>query len=303
MARRKRSRSGAAVQRGEGQEAAPAQPSPLPPLLAFALRHAAITAFPGSRQRTAQDGYRLPWRTCPDWNLIRVWEGAAVWTVEGVDHRLERGDLILVPPGVRHCGRSAAREMVLDSVHALAALPGGQDLFALFAAPRVRRVGEGERLAQLMRLACDEYERVFGEAMAMIPAWTALVVKELFLHDHLAGLLSARGGDPLVAELLDHLERNLARRHTLAELAARAGYAPQHLNRRFRRETGTTPLAWLAALRLERAAELLRAGRLSVQAVGRAVGWEDPAYFSRVFARRYGCPPSAFRAQGETGAT
>lgn len=64
---------------------------------------------------------------------------------------------------------------------------------------------------------------------------------------------------------------------------------------RFRRSLGCAPGAWLLARRLERAAHLLRSGELPVAEVARRCGWEDPAYFSRVFSRHRGCSPSAWR--------
>jgi AraC-like DNA-binding protein len=268
-----------------------------PSLLAFALRHAVVTPFIGSRQHTDDDSYLLKPRTCPDYNLIYVWEGAARWTVEDVEHPLVRGDLIIVPPGVPHHGRSAAKVMSFGSVHLLAELPGGQDVLALFRLQRVRPVAVGSRLDRVFRHAMEEYDRPYALAWSMLPAWTTLIFKELLLHDEAAGLIHAGRGDPVVDGILQHLEHNLGRRITLAELAERSGYTAQHLNRRFTRALGMTPLTCLAGLRMERAATLLREGRLSVQAVGETVGFDDPAYFSRAFRAHFGRSPSEARKQ------
>ena len=62
--------------------------SPPPALLAFALNHAQITGFIGSRQHTSSNHYRLPQRTLTDYNLIYLWEGQAEWIVDGVAHQL-----------------------------------------------------------------------------------------------------------------------------------------------------------------------------------------------------------------------
>ena len=112
------------------------------------------------------------------------------------------------------------------------------------------------------------------------------------------GLLQSRSADPLVADLLDEIQRHLDRPLTLASLAQRAGYSQQHLNRVFQRVLGTTPLKYLAATRLERAADLLRDQRLTVAEVARRVGIPDPTYFSRQFVRRFGATPSAYREGG-----
>jgi AraC family transcriptional activator of pobA len=48
------------------------------------------------------------------------------------------------------------------------------------------------------------------------------------------------------------------------------------------------------------ARRLLRYGSLSVAEVGYALGFTDPAYFSRFFARHVGVSPAAFRKGART---
>ncbi|TDE94975.1 AraC family transcriptional regulator [Occultella glacieicola] len=61
--------------------------------------------------------------------------------------------------------------------------------------------------------------------------------------------------------------------------------------------TGLTPHAFVLATRLERAQSLLARTAAGVAEVARQVGYDDPAYFSRLFHRRVGMSPSAFREQ------
>ncbi len=266
-------------------------------LLCFALRHAAITPFFGSRQHTTRGDYICRDRTLADYNLIHVHAGVAVWTLAGVDHRLAAGDLIVVPPGVPHRGRSASRIMTLGSLHVLAHLPGGQDVFTLFAVPLVRRVARGSRVDRLFRCAVEEH-LPGGDSEAMTPHWTPLVTKELWRHDARLGLLAPRPADAMVADMLITIERRIDRPTSLADLARSAGFTPQHLTRRFRRALGVTPMACLMAMRLERSARLLRDGRLTVRAIAAAVGFADPAYFSRAFKARFGHSPTAQPGSG-----
>jgi AraC family transcriptional regulator, regulatory protein of adaptative response / methylphosphotriester-DNA alkyltransferase methyltransferase len=52
----------------------------------------------------------------------------------------------------------------------------------------------------------------------------------------------------------------------------------------------------LQTVRMTRAAELLREDSLPVAAVARAVGYRQPAQFSKAFRRHHGAPPSELRA-------
>jgi AraC-like DNA-binding protein len=83
----------------------------------------------------------------------------------------------------------------------------------------------------------------------------------------------------------------------VAERARRLGISPQSLRRQVKSRSGLSPVAYDTQTRLSRAQELLADSEMSVQEVARTVGYTDPAYFSRVFRRMVGMPPSTFRRQ------
>lgn len=84
-----------------------------------------------------------------------------------------------------------------------------------------------------------------------------------------------------------------------ASLCAATGLTPRAIQKAFLRETGRTPTAFITERRLERAAELLVAepGR-SVTDIAFALGFNDAAFFTRCFRRRFGKTPRAWRNGG-----
>ncbi|MGV9266931.1 helix-turn-helix domain-containing protein [Kitasatospora sp. NPDC003701] len=64
-----------------------------------------------------------------------------------------------------------------------------------------------------------------------------------------------------------------------------------------RRLTGSTPTEYLMRRRLDRAKVLLAGTDRPVAHIAREVGYPDPAYFTRVFTRYVGDPPTVFRRQ------
>lgn len=69
----------------------------------------------------------------------------------------------------------------------------------------------------------------------------------------------------------------------------------KYFRSRFKCLYGSTPKQLLINLRLSTAADLLAAGMLSIKEVSEAAGFSDIYYFSRLFKKRFLCPPSRFR--------
>lgn len=78
-------------------------------------------------------------------------------------------------------------------------------------------------------------------------------------------------------------------------LARAAGCSADHLARRFRAETGSSVVAWVAGERVALAQRLLAEGRYQVAEVAWACGFAQPSYFIRVFRARTGMTPLAWR--------
>ena len=69
-----------------------------------------------------------------------------------------------------------------------------------------------------------------------------------------------------------------------------------YLRKRFKQEVGQSPLAFMTALRMEKAGALLADGKngYAISQIARMCGYEDALYFSRVFKHHYGCTPTSF---------
>jgi AraC-like DNA-binding protein/quercetin dioxygenase-like cupin family protein len=263
-------------------------------LVNYVLRHMIVKTHVCSLQ-VFEDGYTLPLRTVPDYNFIHVTRGRVVWVIDGVDHPLTAGSLVIVPPQVKHHADRSSQRITLASVHVTATLPGGQDVFELLGPERLQQISFDTPLDRYLRGAATEMERPHEESRLMLPAFGQLITLELFRHDAKAGLLKYRIADPLVAAMLEDLDKRLDQPVTLAELAARSGFSAQHLNRVFRKSLGVTPLQYLMRTRMERAALLLREDSMTIRAIGRQLGFEDPYYFSRVFSQHFGQSPQQYR--------
>ncbi|WP_344529457.1 GlxA family transcriptional regulator [Streptomyces albiaxialis] len=96
--------------------------------------------------------------------------------------------------------------------------------------------------------------------------------------------------------VLAWIEENLARDLTLADMAARSGLSERTFSRRFREQTGTTPLQWLLRARVRQAQFLLETTDHGVERVAARTGFGSPTAFRERFKRVAGVTPRAYRA-------
>ena len=102
---------------------------------------------------------------------------------------------------------------------------------------------------------------------------------------------------PPIRKVVDHIQLNYTQRFTLAALAEVAGISESYLTKAFKRDVGTSIFQYIAQLRCQEAARLLKETELPVQQVSSYVGYDDGNYFVKVFKRQYGMTPSEYRAR------
>ncbi|MPY63773.1 GlxA family transcriptional regulator, partial [Streptomyces spongiae] len=103
--------------------------------------------------------------------------------------------------------------------------------------------------------------------------------------------------------LLHWMEENAERDLTLDDIAAHAGTSARTLNRRFREQTGTTPLQWLHRARVRRAQHLLENTDHAVERIAHQAGFGSPTAFRDRFKRVVGISPQAYRRAFRTRET
>jgi transcriptional regulator GlxA family with amidase domain len=89
---------------------------------------------------------------------------------------------------------------------------------------------------------------------------------------------------------------NCAEELNLDDIAQVAGMSTRTLNRRFREQTGSTPLQWLLRARVRQAQYLLETTGHPVERIASQTGFGSPTAFRERFRRVVGTSPNAYRA-------
>lgn len=101
--------------------------------------------------------------------------------------------------------------------------------------------------------------------------------------------------DALIADCQAWISENYSCANPVARLVQRSGLKPRTFARRFRTATGYQPMDYVQAIRIEEAKRLLETSSTIVEEIGHLVGYEDPAFFRRLFKRQVGMTPMAYR--------
>ncbi len=98
-----------------------------------------------------------------------------------------------------------------------------------------------------------------------------------------------------LALVLAWMDQNLQSGLSARRIAKRAGMSVRNLNRRFREQTGLTPLRWIARGRVRYAQSLLEGDDHTIERVASEAGFASAAAFREQFRRVAGTSPAAYR--------
>jgi AraC family transcriptional activator of pobA len=213
------------------------------------------------------------------------------------------GALIIVPAGVVH-GFAFAPEttgMVLtlagSYLRELAIRESG--FGALFARPSAlvppNLVALSETFVSLKR---ELAWTAPGHAAAVESHLMAVLVEGLRLNHQAHSLAPARHASAatLVARFREAVEAGFLSDLDMGAYARRLGVSSTRLRRACRSVTGQPPIGLLRDRLILEAKRQLIYSNMTIAETAYYLGFDDPAYFSRVFKAREGCSPGAFRA-------
>lgn len=229
--------------------------------------------------------------------VLLLTSGAGEVTLDGTRHGLQPGCLVNVPVGL---------------VHGYRFDPGTEGLVVTFAAEMLDetlRPPEG-LLPVLSRPAVVSADDMLGESMHRLHAvFAARDFARAQILRSLAGLLLGQiaqaqmrmqpTGVTAMPEVLQRfralIEQHYTEHWSVSDYASALALSSTHLSRLARAATGRPASALIEDRVIREARRYLVYTDLPISRIGYALGFEDPAYFTRVFSRATGVSPKAFR--------
>lgn len=219
------------------------------------------------------------------YSLIWVLEGQMEVTYEGRTFVVGTNEAVLLdfrkPHSYRTCGSRLDKwEMVF----------GGNASAAYYSLI----TGQwGNRFRLTGRLQKD-LRRLMEELEAPIPADHRI---SMLLHGIFCEIVEQNRAalSPPIEKAVDFIEANYGRPLQVSEIADYAALSRHYFSRLFHKETGRSPIDYLADVRMNAAKEMLTEKALPVSEIAERCGFVNASHFSRFFREKTGQTPAAFR--------
>ncbi len=253
--------------------------------------------------------YEMPLHWHPEIELIRVLDGRFELHLNKMNYTLQAGDLAVVNPGVLHRG-TPNRECLYDcTVFKPEMLYSSGTSISRYIKPivsqtcRIQEYFPGGTMPELTETV-DRLSTLLSAKQPQFELSVYEMLYRLFIllyrADAIQPIDRKQGQQKQLTQLihiLEWIDEHYTQKISLETLAKNSGLNEKYLCRFFKEYTSYTPIDYINRLRVEKAADEMLTGHNSVTEVAFTNGFNDSAYFAKVFRQVKGISPSEWKAK------
>lgn len=246
--------------------------------------------------------------------LVIVFQGHAKHCYEGRAYSISGGDIFFIKPGMMHAYERTSEMQLVNILyyperlgipsHDLLEIPGYHAFFELEPAMREQHGFEGKlkihgrELEYLKGLSIDLTneiaQRKRGRLFACYSILTQIILRVSRLYEEDSDN-SAQKNLFQLGSVLGEIQRNFKKPLNINGLSEKAAMSPSSFYRSFRKTMGVSPIEYILSLRLTHARNLLESSDKNISEIAEESGFQDSNYFTRMFRKKFGISPRAFR--------
>lgn len=242
------------------------------------------------KHRTSTTEWLIEYNRTNYIDLTYITGGQAVYTINRKKITACEGDILCIPKG-------SERSAVSNDPTKFECFATNFNLFSLTGEelavplPLHSRVGVHNDLIAHYRKLNEDYlarspgyvMRARARFMLIMQRFMEMLVYEVDTHQF----------DPRIKRAIRFITEHYAEHLAISTVAAEVSLNPVYFGTLFKRETRVSFRDYLNTIRINQAEDMLRAGKWNVTEVAGNCGFTDVFYFSRLFKRHKGIPPSA----------
>lgn len=261
---------------------------------------------------------RFPLHWHDEFEMIFIYKGTGLFSVNGFRNVCKTGDLIIVPPGAIHSIEQNQNDFVeyFNIIFSLSLLEENPQSHCF--RNYLSRLSESDCMKELflksdnpsckkiaplvMDLIEHRHNEYSGYEM-MIKASLYEILYVLYnenLNDHKSNPQNQREKENALRlkKVLSYTKEHFAEKITIHEASEILSLSESRFMNFFKNQTGTSFIQYLNDYRLEAAAEQLLQTRKSVTEIALENGFENISYFIRSFKKKYSATPFDYRKDG-----
>lgn len=245
------------------------------------------------------------------WEFVYVDRGEIIYSADGEKKRLSRGEIVFHQPGEFHSHEC-------DGTHSASVFILTFDCHSpMMKYYKKRALKLPDELTSLMKRLIDECTANFSVSeYPLAPRTDAPIggqqLVRIYLEEFLIRMMRSvekkkYSGviftsrqtleNKLAEEIADYLSQNTYSRVTLEDISDQFHFGKSHICDIFKKAHGDTIVQYHLKLKIAEAKRLLREENLTVSEISEKLGFESPAYFSRIFKKNAGMSPRAFKGK------
>ncbi|GAA3407399.1 AraC family transcriptional regulator [Paenibacillus hodogayensis] len=231
-------------------------------------------------------GYQLAEHHHPMFQIIWVTKGVLHVEHDGIEHRLRRGQICIIPPGHPHAllSESGYQQIGID----LSEMPDQRGIISL-----MKKQVEQFVVVDLsdMLSTISELQEHSSQLTLLARLQTAGILDSVLLNC----LRMLDSQTSLRSQMLVLMNMHLSEALSIDELANRLSVSPSTVKRIANREFGCSVMGLYNQLKINKARFLLLHSDMSIKQIAEALGFFDHSHFFRFFKQKMNVTPAQFK--------
>lgn len=205
----------------------------------------------------------------------------------------KRGDVILIPAKTKHSCYMTKTAYAKKYWSHFELKSGNDNFFDNFIVPFKIHVDDGdESLTKLFKSLIQKMELPSPQNQLLTSSTLLKIISYYFSKCVVKRVLKAQNE---IDEIVFYIKNNYNKIFSLKDLAKKVNYTPNYFIKKFKKQTGVSPIQYINNVKMEAVKFMLQHSSYSIGTIMEKTGFLDASYFSKLFKKNTGYSPLKFR--------